>query len=172
MVKDVLRTQRDRARDANAFPHSARELGWISILDVWKVDEIECFADPLLDLALVERLLLAQSHRDILADGERVEQRGELKDISDARAELVEIAPREMRDIESIDFNRSGVGLEEPDDVFDRDGFSGAGISDDDHRLAFDDIECESLEHTLWTEGFIDVDETDHSNRRKGLEEM
>ena len=41
------------------------------------------------------------------------------------------------------------IGLEQADDVLDRDGFSGAGVADDDHRLALDDVEREALEDVL-----------------------
>ena len=73
-----------------------------------------------------ELLLFAQPHRDVLADGERVEQRGELKDVADARAQLVELAAREIRHVEIVDENLSRVRLEQPDDVFDRDRLPGA----------------------------------------------
>ena len=61
--------------------------------------------------------------------------------------------------LEAIDEDLSRVGLEQADDVLDRDGFSGARVADDDHRLAFDDVEGEALEHLLGAEGFVDVDQ-------------
>ena len=65
--------------------------------DVRQIDEIERFADALGDLAFGELLLFSQSHRDVLADGERVEERGELEDVADASAQFVELAPRQRR---------------------------------------------------------------------------
>ena len=90
VVQDVLRPERDGPRDADALPHSARQLGGKAVLDAGKIDEIERFAHAVRDLVFGELLLLAESHRDVLADGERVEQRGELEDVADARAELIE----------------------------------------------------------------------------------
>ena len=54
------------------------------------------------------------------------------------------------------------VGLEQADDVFDRDRLSRARVADDDHRLTLLDVEGEALQHVLRAERFVDVDETDH----------
>ena len=66
--------------------------------DAGQVDEIERFGDALDDLALVELALLSQSHGDVVADGERVEERGELEDVADVRPQRVQLAPRELRE--------------------------------------------------------------------------
>jgi hypothetical protein len=114
----------DCPRDADALPHAARQFGGISKLDVRQIDEVERFVNAILDFAVGELLLFAQAHRDVLADGERVEQRGELKDVTDARAKFVELAARELGHLEIVDLDTAGIGLEESDDMLDRDGFS------------------------------------------------
>ena len=113
-------------------------------LDAGQVDEVERLVDALRDLALGQLLLLAQPHRDVLADGERVEQRGELEDVADARAQRVELAARQLGHVEAVDQDLAGVGLEQADDVLDRDGLAGARVADDDHRLALGDVEGEA----------------------------
>ena len=46
--------------------------------------------------------------------------------------------------------------------MLDRHRFSGARVTDDHHRLAFVDVERESLENFLCAKGFVDVNEADH----------
>ena len=41
IVQDVLRAQRDRARDADALAHAAGQLGGKALVDVRQVDEVE-----------------------------------------------------------------------------------------------------------------------------------
>ena len=88
VVEDVLRAKRDRAGDADALPHAAGQLGRDSGRRRWEIDELQRFHARAVDLALGQLLLLPQSHRDVLADGERVEERGELEDVADPRAQL------------------------------------------------------------------------------------
>ena len=63
---------------------------------------------------------------------------------------------------DAIDEHVAGVRLEQPDNVLDGDGFAAAGEADDDHRLAFHDIERETFEDVLRAERLVDVAERDH----------
>jgi len=101
--------------------------------------------NALLNLVFGELLLLPESHRDIVADGERIEERGELENVPDARAELVELAPPQLGHLESVDDDLAGVRLEQTDDMLDRDRLPRARVADDDHRLAFSNIKREAL---------------------------
>jgi hypothetical protein len=83
VVEDVLGLARDRSRDSDALAHSAGQLGGKLFLYARKVDEIEGFGDASHDLALAHLPFLAQPHRDVLADVEGVEERGELEDVAD-----------------------------------------------------------------------------------------
>jgi hypothetical protein len=58
--------------------------------------------------------LFAQSHRDVFADGERIEEGGELEDVADAGAQGVEISARELGDVESIDDDVPFIGSSRP----------------------------------------------------------
>src|SRR5688572_8289258 len=158
IVQQVLWSQRDRARDADPLAHAAGELGRKAWSDVRQVHEIERLGDALLNLLLVEGSLLAQAHGNVVANGERVEQRGELKDVADSRAQRIEIAARERRHLETIDQDSPAVGLEQPDDVLDRDRLARARVPDDDHRLAFDHVERETGEDAFRAEALVDVD--------------
>src|SRR3569833_1037459 len=169
VVQDVFRTEGYRARDADALVHTPRQLGGIAMLDVREIHELEGLVYARFDLLLRELLLLAQAHRDVLADGERVEQRGELKHIADTRTQLIELAPRQMRHVETVDEDLPRIRLEQSDDVLDRDRLARARVADDHHRLAFDDVEREALEHLLRTERFMDVDQLDHVERQMSM---
>src|SRR5262249_19970306 len=108
-------------------------------------------------------LLLSQSHGDVLADAQGVEQRRELEHVADVRAELIQLAALETRNQQSVDPHLASIRLEQSDDVFDRDRLAGARISDDDDRLAFCHLEGKSFEDLLRAERLVDVDETNHS---------
>jgi len=105
---------------------------------------------------------------DVLANGERVEERGELKHVANLRAERVQLPPRELGNVESVYPHLTGVRLEETHDVLDGHGLSGAGISDDDHRLPLGHVEGEAVKDALGAEAFVDVLELDHRNRTRG----
>src|SRR2546423_15602817 len=89
-VQDVFGTERDGARDTNALSHSSGELSRKAVLNSRQVDEIQRLIDALHDLGIADVALLAEAHGDVLTDGERVEQGGELKHVTDARAKRVE----------------------------------------------------------------------------------
>ena len=94
-------------------------------------------------------------------------ERGELKDISDVRPQFVEIPARQSRDLESVHPDLALIGLEQPDDVLDRDRLARARESNDYDSLTLGDVESEPLQHALRPEGFVDVDEFDHGLRAK-----
>src|SRR5207237_1433423 len=114
------------------------------------------------DFALTEPSFFPQPHRDVVADGKGIEERRKLKHIADFGTQLVQLLARESRNLDSIDPNRSAIGFEQSDNVLDRDGCAGAGVPNEDHCLAFSDVEGESLQYLLGPEGFVDVDELDH----------
>src|SRR2546423_2667168 len=167
VVEDVLRLPRDRARDADAFAHPARELGGKLGFDPGKIYELESFADALDDLRLAHSSFLAQSHRDVVTDAEGIEQRGELEDVADLGSELVQLDTGERGDLLPIDPDGTPIRLQQPDDVLDRDRFTAAREADKDHGFALVDFEGEAFEDLFRAEGFVDVDELDHITKVK-----
>ena len=163
--RPVLRPQRDRARDPDALAHPARQLGRKARGDVRQVDQLERFVHALGDLCFVQRALLAEAHGDVVADRERVEEGGELEHVPDACTELVQLAALQRGHLEPIDEHGAAVGLEQPDDVFDRHRLPRPGVADDDHGLTLDDVESEAVEHALGSEAFVDVDQLNHCLR-------
>ena len=114
----------------------------------------------------VERVVFAEAHGDVLADGHRIEQGGELKDVADAGAQADRTGlAGEIGDVQAVDDDLAAVGHEEPDDMFDGDGLAGAGEADEGDGLAFLDVEREVAEDVFGAEGLIDVPEGDHAGR-------
>ena len=81
-------------------------------------------ANALHDFALTEPSFFPQPHRHVVADGKGIEERRKLKHIADFGTQLVQLLARESRNLDSIDPNRSAIGLKQSDDVLDRDGFA------------------------------------------------
>ena len=167
VVKDVLRLPRDGPGDADALSHSARELGRVFGFDPRQIDELQRFPDALHDLRLAETALLAQTHRDVVADRERVEECGELEDVTDVGSERVQLVTRKHRYLLIIDPDRPTIRFQQSNDVLDRDRFAAPREPDEDHGLSLVDFEGESFEDLLWAEGFVDVDEFYHITKVK-----
>ncbi len=129
---------------------------------IFEINNVERFRDALFDLGGREFPLLTQAHRDVLADGERVEEGGELEHVADLGAQLHEVASRERIHAHVVDPHFAAVGLEQTHNVLDRHRLARARITDDDHRLAFLHVEREALEDFLLAEGLVDVLELDH----------
>ena len=61
------------------------------------------------------------------------------------------------------------VGLEEPDDVLERDALAGAGASEHHQRLAFVEHQVDATQHVEVAEGLVDASQLDHL---KNIQEM
>src|SRR5690606_13463551 len=103
-----------------------------------------------------------EAHRDVLADGERVEERRELEDVTDLLTELEQFGARELGDLVPVDVHAPRVGMQQADDVLDGDGLSRAGEAEDAHGLAFDDVETEASQDVLISKGLVDISERNH----------
>ena len=90
VVEDVLRLARDGARDADPLAHSAGEFDGKRLSRVGKIHELQRFLHARGDFLGREGSDLHEPHRDVFVDRERIEQRGELEDVADVRAERVE----------------------------------------------------------------------------------
>ena len=162
VVEHVFRTERDRARDADALAHAAGEFYRQSLSGRGQVDQLERFLNARGDFIGREMTALHEPHRDVLVDGQRVKQRRKLEDVADLRAKRVELPAAEFRNFEAVDKNGAAVGFEQADDVFDRDALARARVADDDHRFTLVDVEGEAAEDAFVTERFMDIFERDH----------
>src|ERR1700738_3599724 len=162
VVEDVLRLPRDGARNSNPLAHTAGELSREFGFDPGKVDQLERFGDAFHDVALGEPAFLAQAHRDVVADGERIEESGELKDVPDVGSQRVQLVAREARHFLAVDDDGAAIGLEQPDDVLDRYRLAAPREADEDHGLALVYLEGKTFEDFFRAEGFVDIDQLDH----------
>ena len=105
VVQDVFRAQRNGARDADPLAHSAGELGRKARFRIRQIHQIQRLGDAGGDLTLAQRALFTQSHGDVVADRERVEQRGELEDVADLRAKRREFFAIQVRDFKPVNFH-------------------------------------------------------------------
>jgi hypothetical protein len=103
----------------------------------------------------------AESHRDVVADGHGVEQRGELEHVSDPPPQLVEILALQLVHVLAVDPDVAPIGRDQPHDVLQGDRLAGARAADDRERLTFVHGEREALEHLFGPERLVDVDELD-----------
>jgi hypothetical protein len=71
-----------------------------------------------------------------------------------------------MDDVLPVDDHVAAIGLEQPDDVFERDALSRSRSADDDDRFAACDLDRHIDEHLLLAEGFVDVSKGDHGQKR------
>ena len=78
------------------------------------------------------------------------------------RAERVEVDARKLGNLLVVYPDCSTIGLEQSDNVLDRNRLSGPRIADEGHSLALLDFEREALEHLFGAEGFVNVDQLDH----------
>ncbi len=168
VVENVAWPERDRPRDAGALPHSAGQLRRIPIGRAVETDHGEALLDPQGDL-LLRKTALDESQPDVLTHRHRVEERGELKDESDAPAELRKLLAVHLLHRLAVDLDRAGVGLEERHDHLERDALPGPRAPDDDGVLAARHLQVHAGEHLVGAEGFRQPLELDHESGKDGL---
>ena len=79
VVEHELGPRDDRAREAGALEHAAGELGGQIVVGLGEPHAVERIHDGAPDLRFRELGMFAQRQRDVLADGQAIEQRRELE---------------------------------------------------------------------------------------------
>ena len=104
--------------------------------------------------------------------GERVEQRGELEHESDPGPELHELVVVQVADRFPVDQHASGIRLEQPDDVLERDALPGARHPHEHRRLALRNDERDAVEDGACAERLMYILKLDHrdAQRQRGKE--
>jgi len=137
----------------DAFLHAAAHLRRVAVVDVREAHELELAAYPPAYLVLAERRVLSQRQRHVLADRERIEERGALEEHTKAHAHLKKLFTAEPGDVLPLEEYLPGVGDDEAGDVLEHDALAAAAAADDDERLPPRDVEIEVLEHGRAVEG-------------------
>ena len=124
------RTVDDRARERDALPLAARELGGLALTDAWEADAIEHFARA--DAPLVARHPFhPQPVLDVLRDRHVGEQGVVLEDRVD-----VPLCGRNVRDVDALQFDGSRVRALEAGDDAQRGRLPRAGRPEEREELA------------------------------------
>src|SRR5262245_22161340 len=166
VVEDDARTQRDRARHADALAHAARELGGQLLLGAREADALEALAHALAHPLLRPAHVLADRVRDVLVDRERVEQRGALEHHPEVAAQRHPVVLGQAAHVAAEHGDLPGVAAQQPDHVLQTDRLSRARAAEDGEGLALRDAEVEAAQHGLLAERLPHAAELDG---RRGL---
>jgi hypothetical protein len=114
-------------------------------------------ADDLLDLIFGEAAAFAQREGDVLADGQRIEERAVLENHRDFTAHRLHLLFGELRDVLAGDEDAPGVGAQKTHDQLQRDRLAHAGAAQDAQRLARHHMKVDVLQHVQTAEGLRDI---------------
>src|SRR6185436_13197613 len=152
VVEDIGRIDGHRAREANALLHAARERGGLHVLDALEPDPGQPLGDATMDLVIADPQVLAHRQRDVLADGERIEQRSALEQHAEAPAHAVQLGLVQVCDVLAVHDDAALVRVHEADDVLQEHALPAAAAAQDHGREAGRQLEEEVLEHLLRAE--------------------
>ena len=162
--KDDFRLCGNGAGQTHAFLHAARQLGGQAVGHVG----FEAHAAQFLDgdgAGLFARAFegaAQQAKGDVLPDRQAVEQRAALKQHAEAGQKGIAVAGTCGL---AIDQNGACIRCHQPQNAFQRHGFSGAGATDDHHRCALGDMQVDPAQHVVGAERFGNALHPDHSEK-------
>ena len=152
----------DGAGKADAFLHAAGKLCRREIGDVGAEADLSKRLDrPLLGFVTRHALDLDQTERDILPDRQAVEKGCSLKQHTEFMHHLLALAAGEGGHLLTVDLDAAFVRIENAEDTFQENGFSGAGTADHDHRFALADIQIDAAQDVLAAEAFFQAADFD-----------
>ena len=160
IVKQNLRSVDQRARQADAFSHTARELRWKLLLDAGHVGQIQPaqqLAHPLDDLFLGQPVALQQRERDVLHHRHRIEQGGVLEHHPELAPQPSQLDLVLVDDVLPVDVDVPGFGLHQPHQVLHQHRLALPRAADDDVDLAPFDVEIHAPQDMLGTERLVQV---------------
>ena len=111
--------------------------------------------------------MLAQRQPDVLADGERIEQRRALKQHAEALAHLVEVVLLQAHDLLAVDLDRALVGRHQANHVLEKHALAGAAAPHHHDALSLADVEIDAIEHLLGAETLGEPTDPDHEAKMK-----
>ena len=134
------RLERERAGDRHPLAHPGGELLGHRLGSIAQPDHLQVGHRGLVDARLGPVVALAQGEGDVLVHVEREEQAaGERKRALEhdrhPLAQPVELRVGDLRQVLALDLDRALVGVDEPDDVADRDRLAGPGRPEQDGDL-------------------------------------
>ena len=133
VIQNNLRTGRERARQADALLHAAREIGRAHRLGPRQPDRLEALGDARAHLGLGPVVVLVEAIGDVLADRHRVEQRGALEQHRRLAPHLAQLALLELGDVDAADEDAPGVDPVQPDDQLEQHALADARRAEHGH---------------------------------------
>ena len=106
-----------------------------------------------------------QTERDILPDGERIEQSAALEQHAEFLQQPLAGGALQSDSLGAVNADRSLLGTQQAKDALDENRFSGAGTADDDEALAAAAINVDTVEHLLAAERFAHPPHRDLGSR-------
>ncbi len=161
VVEDDAWLEHDGAGEGDAFALAARELGGEFVLDTFEVDQFKCVADFLQPFSRGEGGVFDEGKGDVVGNAHGVKEGGELEEKSDLQANRDQIALAELVDALIFDPDLATAGLQQADDVLQKDGFATAGGAHNDGGLATGDIDVDTVKDHLRAKGAVHVDQSD-----------
>ncbi len=101
--------------------------------------------------------MLLERQRHILADGQAIEQRGELKREADLLPQLIELLFGHMAEVVTEKVDVAGVGRDQTVEQTQDRRLACAGEADDAGDRTLDDVEAAVAQHDAFAEGEVDV---------------
>src|SRR5581483_11391010 len=161
VAHDQLRTERERAGDADPLPLPARELVGVPVVVLGAhAHELHQLLDLALDLVLRHGPVQAERRADDTADGLPGVQRGErvLKDHLHVPAPLAEGLALEVGDVLALELDRSlGCVVQAHDDPRER-GLAASGLAHEPNGLPRVDIEVDAVDGVHVADVLLEAD--------------
>jgi hypothetical protein len=133
--QDDLGVQHQRAGQACALAHTAGDLTGEFPLRARETDHVHLAEHDLPDFGLAFLRVLTQRERDVVVQVHGAEQGTVLEQHAEQFAGLVELVLRAPDQVDPVDQDPAGIGLEQADQTFQEDRFPGTGRPEHDTDL-------------------------------------
>ena len=162
--EDDLGLGHERAGDRHALAHAARDLRRVLRAHAHELDLLERGLHAGADLRSGQPRGLTQREGHVVPAGERVEERAALEDHAIAPAHRLEVPAAQPGDVDVVDENAPRVGPDQPDQVFEEDGFPATAAADDDGDRPLRRFEIHAAQHVIGPERLGEPFDADHGN--------
>src|SRR5262245_40665778 len=159
--------QHERAREAGALAHPARELVGHLVAGALEADLAQARVDDLLDLVLALVGVLAQREGDVVPQVHRAEQRAVLEQDAELLAHLEQLFVLHPGHRLAVHEHVALVRIQQADHVLDADRLPRPGRPQDHRDLVVRDLHVEPAQDLVAPERLVDVDELHRGGRSR-----
>ncbi len=165
IIKQILRLRRDGPGEPGPLQHPTGQLRRIPVSYPIQIDKPQTLTHTGVDLLFIHPRDAPKPHRDIVGNVHGVEECGELKNVADVTAKLVELLNVEFTEVLAVHHDLTRVGAHQADNVLENHGLAGSGEPDDAECFPVLDREIQSPEDSVLAERPTDVTEHDAHSR-------